>query len=115
MRELLKLLCPLKKLNLSADDMYFVKREDIAPWRDMGYLHLFKFLLLPHVATKLLKLENMSQCVCFLKKYKVDNRGRDFESFLFSLSASGFQFKKIYEETCADRMVWVTWLFCLIG
>lgn len=43
MRELLKLLCPLKKLNLSADDMYFVKREDIAPWRDMGYLHLFKF------------------------------------------------------------------------
>lgn len=81
MRQLLKILQPERPIHLTADDMYFLTKHELASF--LMFMLMF-----------FCEAEYVGQAECFD----------------VALSDSAQRFKRLYEKDHPDSLVWVPWL-----
>ena len=108
LRTLLKLLCPLQRLQMDANDLYWMKKSELV-FRLKYFFDFFRFsyffrwsLSIDMCSFFQLK---MDQPVNF---HEVQSLGRS-DLFYLALSDSACRFKSLYEERHANRLIWDNW------
>ena len=108
LRAILKLVAPHQPLKLSADDMYFMTPEEVAPLLNSAYFCFFLFcceFLDANAGWQNKIMFFFSEKRWAAKEKECGVRG----SFSPHLPSSAGDFKSLYECFFRDRMVFVPW------